>query len=217
MWKGHIFYRPKANCTSKEKGIIQKVDCVRLLWCSSGWEPAFQSRDQRFNPWVGNISWRRKWQPTPIFLPGRSHGQRSLVGYSPWGCKESDMPEQLHFHFLLSCIGEGNGNPLQRSCLENPRDGGAWWAAIYGVAQSWTWLERLSSSGSSRILLRYSFWLSRSRVELTFCLSNPLPNNVSATVPSSKMLEASEVLMQTLEDILNRRFGFYLSGILRTL
>ena len=56
---------------------------------------------------------------------------------------------QLHFHFSLSCIGEGNGNPLQYSCLENPRDGGAWWAAVYGVTQSWTRLKRLSSSSSS--------------------------------------------------------------------
>ena len=80
---------------------------------------------------------RRQWHPTPVLLPGKSHGRRSLVGCSPWGCKESDMTEQLHFHFSLSCIGEGNGNPLQCSCLENPRDRGAWWAAISGVAQSW--------------------------------------------------------------------------------
>ena len=59
------------------------------------------------------------------------------------------MTERLHFHFSLSCIGEGNGNPLQCSCLENPRDRGAWWAAVYGVAQSWTLLKRLSSSSSS--------------------------------------------------------------------
>ena len=58
------------------------------------------------------------------------------------------MTERLHFHFSLSCIGEGNGNPLQCSCLENPRDGGAWWAAIYGVAQSRTQLKRLSSSSN---------------------------------------------------------------------
>ena len=83
---------------------------------------------------------------TPVLLPGKSHGRRSLVGCSPWGHYESDTTEQLHFHFSLSCIGEGNGNPLQCSCLENPRDGGAWWAAVYGVAQSWTRLKRLSSS-----------------------------------------------------------------------
>ena len=79
-----------------------------------------------------------------------SNGQRSLVGCSPWGRQESDMTERLHFHFSLSCIGEGNGNPLQCSCLENPRDWGAWWAAICGVAQSRTQLKRLSSSISSQ-------------------------------------------------------------------
>ena len=86
---------------------------------------------------------RRQWQPTPVLLPGKSHGWRSLVGCSPWGRSESDRTERLHFHFLPSCIGEGNGNPLQYSCLENSRDGGAWWAAIYGVAQSQTRLKRL--------------------------------------------------------------------------
>ena len=82
------------------------------------------------------MHWRRKWQPTPVLLPGKLHGQRSLVGCSPWGRYESGMTERLHFHFSLSCIGEGNGSPLQCSWLENPRDRGAWWAAIYGVAQS---------------------------------------------------------------------------------
>ena len=78
--------------------------------------------------------------------PGKSHGRRSLIGCSPWGCEESDTTERLHFHFSLSCIGEGNGNPLQCSCLENPRDSEAWWPAIYGVTQSQTRLKRLSSS-----------------------------------------------------------------------
>ena len=92
--------------------------------------------------------------PTPVLLPGKSHGRRRLVGCSPWGREESNMTERFHFHFSLSCIGEGNGKQLQCSCLENPRDGGAWWAAIYGVAQSWTQLKRLSSSSSSRLLCR---------------------------------------------------------------
>ena len=92
------------------------------------------------------LSWRRQWHPTPVLLPGKSHGRRSLVGCSPWGHEESYTTAQLHFHFSLSCIGEGNGNPLQCSCLENPRDGGAWWAAVYRVAQSRTRLKRLSSS-----------------------------------------------------------------------
>ena len=89
---------------------------------------------------------KRQWHPTPVLLPGKSHGRRSLVGCSPWGHEESDTTERLHFHFSLSCIGEGNGNPLQCSCLENPRDGGAWWAAISGVVQSRTRLKQLSSS-----------------------------------------------------------------------
>ena len=70
------------------------------------------------------------------------------MGCSPWGLEELDMTERLHVHFSLSCRGEGNGNPLQCSYLENPRDGGAWWAAVYGVAQSRTRLKRLSSSSS---------------------------------------------------------------------
>ena len=77
------------------------------------------------------LAWRTPWTEEPGGLQSMSRG-------------ESDTTERLHFS--LSCIGEGNGNPLQCSCLENPRDGGAWWAAIYGVAQSWTRLKRLSSS-----------------------------------------------------------------------
>ena len=84
---------------------------------------------------------RRQWHPTPVLLPGKSHGRRSLVDYSPWGREESDTTEQLHFHFSLSCIGEGNGNPLQCSCLENTRDRVAWRAAVHEVANSGTWLS----------------------------------------------------------------------------
>ena len=92
---------------------------------------------------------RRQLQLNAVLLPGKSHGQRSLVGSTPWDHKESDTTERLHFHFSLSCIGEGNDNPLQCSSLENPRDSEAQWAAVYGVAQSRTRLRRLSSSSSS--------------------------------------------------------------------
>ena len=109
---------------------------------------------------------RRQWHPTPVLLPGISHGWRSLVGWSPWGREELDTTEQLPFHVSLSCIGEGNGNPLQCSCLENPRDGRAWWAAIYGVTQSQTWLKWLSSSSSR----------SRSHPHLYFTL--PWPHSI---------------------------------------
>ena len=92
---------------------------------------------------------RSQWHPTSVLSPGKPHGRRSLVGCSPWGREESDTTERLHFHFSLSCTGEGKGSPLQCSCLENPRDGGAWWAAVYGVRQSRTRLKPLSCSSSS--------------------------------------------------------------------
>ena len=110
-----------------------------------------------------------RWHPTPVLLPRKSHGRRSLLGCGPWGCEESDTTERLHFHFSLSYIGEGNGNPLQCSCLENPRDGGAWRAAVYGVAQSRTRLKRLSSSSSSKTILKC--WI----LNLTKC-TYPLVN-----------------------------------------
>ena len=122
--------------------------------------------------WLSSIPLRRRqWHPTPVLLPGKSHGRRSLVGCSPWGREESDTTERLHFHFSLSRIGEGNGNPLQYSCLENPRDGGAWWAAIYGVAQSRTRLMRLSSSSSSSsivisvFIIKYLYHILTSQTE----------------------------------------------------
>ena len=110
---------------------------------------------------------RRQWQPTLVLLPGISHGQRCLVGYSPWGRKELDTTERLHFHFSLSCTGEGNGNPLQYSCLENPRDGGAWCAAIYGVAQSQTRLTWLSSSSSRGCRNRSNAFTPEVRLKLS--------------------------------------------------
>ena len=104
-----------------------------------------------------------KWQRIPVFLPGKSHGQRSLAGYSPWGLKSwtrlsnctyntkcEDVENLDYFYTTVgvvkwyTLIGIGNGNPLQCSLLENPRDGGAWWAAVYGIAQSWTRMKRLS-------------------------------------------------------------------------
>ena len=79
---------------------------------------------------------RRQWQPTPVLLPGKSHGWRSLVGYSPWGCEEADRTERVHFHFSLLCTGEGNGSPLQYSCLENPRDESLVGCCLWGRTES---------------------------------------------------------------------------------
>ena len=86
-------------------------------------------------PHSSTLAWKIPWT-------------EGLVGCSPWDRTESDTTERLHFHFSLACIGEGNGNPLQCSCLENPRDRGAWWVAVYGVTQSQTRLKQLSSSSS---------------------------------------------------------------------
>ena len=86
-------------------------------------------------PHSSTFAWKIPWTEEP-------------GGLQSMGSLESDTTEQLHFHFSLSCVGEGNGNPLQYSCLENPRDGGAWWAAVYGVAQSRARLKRLSSSSN---------------------------------------------------------------------
>ena len=124
--------------------------------------------------------WRRQWHPTPVLLPEKSHGRRSLVGCRPWGHEESDMTERLHFPFSLSCIGEGNGNPLQCSCLENLRDRGAWWAAVYGVAQSRTRLKRLSSSSSR------AHWIQIMKVEeTTVSISAADQESSSSTTPRS--------------------------------
>ena len=114
----------------------------------------------------------RQWHPTPVLLPGKFHGWRSLVGCSPWGREESDTTEWLHFHFSLSCIGEGNGTPLQYSCLENPMDGGAWWAAIYGVTRSQTQLKWLSSSSSSN----FQISLNLTKLHYLHCFYHG-PNN----------------------------------------
>ena len=136
------------------------------------------------------MPWRRKWQPTLVFLPGKSHGWRSLVGCSPWGREESDTIERLHFHLSLSCLGEGNGNPLQCSCLENPRDGGAWWAAVYGVAQSRTRLKQLSSS---RLVITF---LPRSNfmAAITICSDFGAQKIKSATVSTVSPSICHEVM-----------------------
>ena len=121
--------------------------------------------------------------PTPVLLPGKSHGWRSLVGCSPWGCEELDMTDQLPFHFSLSSIGEGNNNPLQCSCLENPRDGGAWWAAVYGVTQSQTRPKWLSSSSSSCLVKKTPFlfpfyrWITKAKRGTCDCTSKAKPEH----------------------------------------
>ena len=105
---------------------LSKFHMYALVYCI---------REKAMAPHSSTLAWKIPWMEEPSRLQSM-------------GSLELDTTEWLHFHFSLSCTGEGNSNPLQRSCLENPRDGGAWWAAVYGVAQSRTQLKRLSSSSS---------------------------------------------------------------------
>ena len=139
----------------------QNTETARM--CFLCWRPGF-------DPSVRKIPWRRKWHPTPVLLPGKSHGWRSLVGYVPWGHKGLDMTERLHFHFFFQVVqwlrihlprqetwiyisgserslGEVNGNPLQNSCLENSMDRRAWWATVLEGAKNQTRLGRHTQGG----------------------------------------------------------------------
>ena len=129
-------------------------------------------------PHSSTLAWKIPWAEEP-------------GGCSPWGRSESDTTERLHFHISLSCIGEGNGNPLQCSCLENPRDGGAWEAAVHGDTQSRTRMKRLRSSSSS----------SHSAKARTFSSSSgPTDNNLSHILEEANfMLTASTETPNSLE------------------
>ena len=134
------------------------------------------------------MQWRRKWQPTPVFLPRESQGWGSLVGCSPWCRWESDTTEWLHFHFSLSCSGEGNGNPLQCSCLENPRDrepGGLPSMGSHRVGHNWCDLAAAAAMIISvfenkipwfnillKIIMCFFIWLSKITKRKIPCLSS---------------------------------------------
>ena len=124
-------------------GMPPNVETVIYLFIQPSWSGRKVHLNLRWFPgscYSNNIL---KWLSYTYMsvLPGSQVGVELLSS-----SQVSDTTERLHFHFSLSFIGEGNGNPLQCSCLENPRDGGAWWAAVYGVAQSRTRLKWLSSS-----------------------------------------------------------------------
>ena len=136
--------------------------------------------------------WRRQWHPTPVLLLGKSHGWRSLVGCSPWGHYELDTTERLHFHFSLSCIGEGNGNPLQCSCLENPRAGGAWWAAVYGVTQSRTRLKRLSTAAA----YMQQRWKKKNSASGTLLSSEIIPKYLTFMSSESKKENSKNMVQE---------------------
>ena len=101
----------KYKCMRKERGLFSPFSYLFGFPCGSdGKSICLQCRKPGFDPWVGKIPWRRKWQPTPVLLPGKSHGQRTLVGYSPWDHKESDMTEWLHFLFLSFIVSTETGD-----------------------------------------------------------------------------------------------------------
>ena len=113
---------------AKWKSLIGRLHLKRKVWFFISWVTGVSSWTQQ----------RRQWHPTPVLLPGKSYGRRSLVGCSPWGREESDMTEWLPFHFSLSCFGEGNGNPLQCSCLDPGTElGGLLSMGSHRVGQDW--------------------------------------------------------------------------------
>ena len=97
----YLIYHMLTSATQQSNSVIHiHILFHRSPWWLSGKESACQGRRHRFDPWGGKIFWRRKWQPTSVFLPGKSHGQRNLVGYSPWGHKKSDTIEGLSIHAI---------------------------------------------------------------------------------------------------------------------
>ena len=122
-------------------------------------------RETGFNPWLGKIPWRRRWQPTPVLMPGKFHGWRSLVGYSPWGCKELDTTERLHFTKLRGSIYQ-EGNPMDR---------GAWWATVHGVAKEsdTTWqVNNNNSKFIHRLYLKFLSELTHSTSQQLYLITN---------------------------------------------
>ena len=132
-------------------------------------------------PMQCTVHWRRRWHPTPVLLL-ENPMDREPGGLQPMGSRSVGHNRATSLSFSLSCIGEGNGNPLQCSCLENPRDGGPWWAAVYGVAQRWTQLKRLSSSSSGGETNfphpSFSFVYVKRKGRESFCLVCPYNKHV---------------------------------------
>ena len=125
------------------------------------WRTCLQCRRLRFDPWVKKIPWRRSWQPTPVFLPGESHGQKSLAGYSPWSRRVRHDWSTWAQYIYMHIFGEGNGYPLQYSCLENSVDRRAWWATVHGLAELDTTEQLTLFTFHHTILVIIAFGISK--------------------------------------------------------
>ena len=142
----------------EEPGGLQSMGSLQVGhdWVTElNWTEAIVAHTYKFDIFHKDflvISWRRQWHPTPVLLNGKIPWMEGLVRLQSMGSLRVRHDWATSLSLFTSCIGEGNGNPLQCSCLENPREGGAWWAAIYGVTQSQTQLKWLSSSSSSRLV-----------------------------------------------------------------
>ena len=147
-WSGLPFLSPGCLPVLGIKPMSPHCSKFFTIWASREVPVEYCSAIKKCNNAIWSNVGRRQWQNTPVLLPGKSHERRSLVGCSPWGCCESDTTERLRFQFSPSCTGEGNGNPLQCSCLEIPREQRFPGAAVYGVTQSRTLLKWFSSSSS---------------------------------------------------------------------
>ena len=197
-WPKYWSFSFNISLSNEYSGLIPfRMDWLDLLAVQGALKSLLQHHSSKASVLQHSAFFRRRqWQHTPVLSPGKSHGRRSLVGCSPWGHLESDTTERLRFHFSLSCTGEGNGNPLQCSCLENPRDGGAWWAAVSGVTQSRIQLKRCSSSSSflyaPTLTSIHDYWKTIALTRWTFVgkvmslLFNMLSRLVITFLPRSK-------------------------------
>ena len=149
------------------------IQMIHPLLKTGHWSPYYYCIVEYypFQFYYSIVSWTRQWQPTPVLLPGKSHGWRSLVGYSPWGHEESDMTERLHFLVSPSCTGEGNGNPLQCFAWRIPgtgEPGGLPSMGLHRVRRNW------SDLAAAAALLIFITLLLLCCVQLCLTLRDPM-------------------------------------------
>ena len=179
----------------QERGLVSSCRAKWVLWGRHSLENIWHYVScALFLLFSQEFMGRRQWHPTSVLLSGKPHGRRNLVGCSPWGRWESDTTEQLHFQLSLSCTGEGHGNPLQCSCLENPRDGGAWWAAGYGRAY---WSHLVAAAAVILVWLFAALWTAACQAPLSSTVSPSLLRfmSIELVMPSSHLILCRPLLL----------------------